>query len=520
VRIADLAQQPLVRYGAPVVLVALFTGIVALVRVAADVGNASMLYLLAVMLTALLFGSRAAIITSVLSFVAFNFFFIQPRYTFTVAEDDEWVALALLLITGVITGQLAAALQDRARRAEQREREAVVLYDIVRLVSGAPLSEALQRVAERLRRQLDLDAVVIAVAELGVARAAGDDKAAAMAEDAAGPPPMIMTAGLLPTADDPARPGRWVRIVKPGQARRDDGRSHVIPVRAAGEPAGSIALVRKSGSAKFAPVEDRLLSTVAHQLGQVAERLRLQHEATEAEVLRRTDELRSALLNAVSHDLRTPLASIIASGGSLLQEDVTWSDGERRAFAESIVEEAERLDQLVGNLLDLSRIESGALHPEKSWYDLPSLLTEVVGRLERRYPEARLSLDLPANVPPVLFDYVEVQQVACNLIENAVRHGAGEVRVSLALRDGEVEVEVSDTGKGIPDIALPHLFQPFYQAPGITDRQSGAGLGLAIAAGFVAAHGGRIWAENRPERGARFAFTMPLTSAPAAAAQA
>jgi len=519
VRIAALAQHPAVRYGAPLILVAVFTGLVALVRLAADIGNASMLYLLAVMAAALMFGSRSAIITAIASMIAFNLFFIQPRYTFTVADENEWIALLLLVVTGVITGQLAGALQERARQAERREAEAVVLYDVVRLVSEPVLPDALQRLAERLRSELGLAAVVVSVGEFGTAQA-GDKGSTIEAAKAAGVPPMIMTSGPPPGDATPARPGRWVRIVRPEHGGRQRGRARVIPIRAAGEQVGSISLLAREETRPLSEIEDRLLSAIAHQLGQTVARLRFQREATEAEVLRRTDEMRSALLNAVSHDLRTPLASITASGGSLLQDDVTWSEAERRAFAESIVEESGRLDRLVGNLLDLSRIEAGSLHPEKGWYDLPTLLHEAAGRLERAHPDVSFVLDVPAEAAPVQFDYVEIGQVVANLLENAVKHGAGEVSVSFAANAGEVRIEVADNGRGIPEQALPHLFRAFYQAPGAGDRTPGAGLGLAIAHGFVTAHGGRIWAENRPEGGARFAFTLPLSESPARAGQA
>jgi two-component system sensor histidine kinase KdpD len=515
-------RHPVARYGLSLALVAAFTGIVAFVRLAADVGNASMLYLLAIMASAVLLGSGPAIVSAVAAFASFNLFFVEPQYTFKVAEDEEWVALGLLLVSGVITGQLAAALRDRAREAERREKEAVVLYDVVRLMAEPELNRALTLVAERVRAELSLAVVVVSVGDQAAQADTGDGEAIALAKEAARLPETILGRGEAPTASRRGRPGRWIRVMSPQArtlARPRSDRVNAVPVELEGQRVGSIILVRSPGSDPFGTEEDRLLSAIAHQLALALERLRLQREAMEAEVLRRTDELRTALINAVSHDLRTPLASIIASAGSLLQEDVSWNDEERREFTQAIVEEAERLNRLVSNLLDLSRIEAGSIQPEKGWYDLGSLVNEVAGRLRRLASAHNLVLDLPDHLPPLRFDYVEIDQVLSNLIENAVKYTppGSQITVLVRLADDTIQIEVADNGPGIPAEALPHLFKPFYRAPGDL-RPRGSGLGLAVAQGLVEAHGGRIWAENLAEGGARFVFTLPVTERPAAVA--
>ena len=255
---------------------------------------------------------------------------------------------------------------------------------------------------------------------------------------------------------------------------------------------------------------------MASQLSTAVERVRLRREATEAEILRRTDELKTALLNAVSHDLRTPLASIITSAGSLRHRDVRWSEEDRQQFAETIEEEALRLNQIVGNLLDLSRLEGGSLRPDKGWYDLRGLVDDVLGRLAPLTTKHRLVVKLPESLPPILLDAVEIDQVLSNLIENATKYtpAGSTILISAQPVAGEMQIEVADSGPGIPPSAIPRLFDPFYRVDTHGPRPKGTGLGLAVAKGLVEAHGGRIWAENRPGGGARFVFTLPLSQAP------
>ncbi len=513
-------SRPWFGYLCAVGVTAFVTGAIALIRMVADVGNISMLYLLAVMASAVAFGRGPAILASVAAFLTFNFFFIEPHYTFSVASNDEVVALLLLLVAGVITGQLTALLHQRAREAQTREREAVVLYDVVRLMADPEPERALTAVAERIRVELELSAVVIIFggeSPIRVQADTGDSEAISLAREAMGPAEMVLGGGQAPTAAQRGQPGRWIRVVPPTArtiARSRSDRVRSVPVNLKGQPVGSIILVPAPGARNFGPADDRLLSAVAHQLGLALERLSLQREATEAEVLRMTDELRKALLNAVSHDLRTPLSSIMASAGSLRQRDVSWTEDQRGEFAEAIETEAQRLNRLVGNLLDLSRIEAGSIRPEKSWYDLGSLINEVAGRLRTVTAGHKLVIDVPDGLPPVRFDYVEIDQVISNLIENAVKYtpSGTEISVSAQTAGDEVHVEVADHGPGIPEAAIPRLFDAFYRASD-SGWAKGSGLGLAVAKGLVEAHGGHIRYENREGGGARFVFTLPLHAA-------
>jgi two-component system sensor histidine kinase KdpD len=256
--------------------------------------------------------------------------------------------------------------------------------------------------------------------------------------------------------------------------------------------------------------------TFLDQATSVIERTRLRRENLRIEVLQRTDALRSALLSSVSHDLRTPLTSIKASASSLLQEDVQWDEEAQHSFARTIEREADRLNRLVSNLLDMSRIEEGVLKPEKEWYPVSELIYDVVGRLQPLLQERTVSINVPDNVPSVEIDYMQMDQVLTNLIENAIRYtpAAFPITIEVTTKDAEVIISVADRGPGIPIIDRERIFDKFYR---VMDGQrkttypSGSGLGLAVAKGLVEAQGGHIWVEARAGGGAVFSLTLPVT---------
>ena len=411
-RIAPVFHSRWVGYAAALAAVGLVSVAISVVLGRTTLANISMLYLAAVLATAVWFGRGPAIVAALAAFLTYDFFFTQPYYTFTVSDPEESVALLFFLATALITGQLVADQHQRAQEASRREREAVVLYDIVRLMSEPDLMRSLNDVAERLRREMQLAAVAIEIQGdvSGTIQAqAGDDEALSLipGADAAR---QFLGRGDAPTGDRPAGTGRWIRIVPPRAhgTRRSIGSDRIygVPVLVRDIRAGTILLLRAADGPRFSGTDDRLLSAAAAQLGIAFERADLRREATEAEVLRRTDELKTALLNAVSHDLRTPLASIITAAGSLLQEDVAWTPSDRKEFAQTIVHESQRLSQIIGNLLDLSRIEAGSLRPERSWYDLGVLVNDVLARLKGLLGDHEISVDVAGDLPPVLVDSV------------------------------------------------------------------------------------------------------------------
>ena len=514
-----VAGKVLKRYGGGVAACAVATGIVLLLPRALWLPSGVLVYLVAVLAVATLAGRGPGVVAAVVSFGTFDFFFTEPRFTLTIKDPNEWVALLAYLVVGAVVSQLAAGQRERLRDVEARECEARVLHDLTDLLADRSYADALTAAAERVRDELGADAVTIGIqqaegtnfrAEAGSA----DDRAVLRGVQLG--QVSVLGQGQAATAAASGAPGRWVRVLPayrpPGsETRRDIAR---VPIRRGDHVLGQL-LVKWPRGAEIGPRQARLLDTAADQLAAATERETLRQKATEAEVLRRTSELKSALLDAVSHDLRTPLASIIGSADSLLQTDIDWPADARNDFLETIEQEAQRLNRIVGNLLDLSRIQGGAIVPAKDWHDPALLLRETLTRLEPATAEHRLIADVPKDLSPVLLDPVEIDQVVANLVENAVKYSppGGQIRVSARVEEGELRVAVEDEGPGIPDDVLPRLFEPFYRASA-TRSVRGSGLGLAVARGLIAAHGGHIWARSLDGRGARFAFSVPSPTAP------
>ena len=495
---------PLRAYAAALAAVAAVSVVIGAVEARSHVANISMLYLMAVLGSATLLGRGPAIVASFASFLAFNWFFVEPIHTLTVGDAKEWFALLLFLVTAVITSQLAADQRERAREAADRARDATLMFEIARVLGEPDLESALSAVTAQLRKGLGVAGVIVELEgdDLPRRTVAGDVAALKDAE-------VGSLAAWIPSARSATGAGaRWIRVLGSSSAARDE-RVHAVPLQAGTRRIGTLAIVRATPRPRRA--DDRILTAVATQLASAIDRSRLRRRATDAEILRRADELKNALLGAVSHDLRTPLASIVASAGSLRQSDVRWSDEERESFLTDIELEARRLSRIVSNLLDLSRMESGTLHPERGWYDLTALIDDVVGRLSSVTAEHPVEVRVPEDLPPISLDYVEIDQVLSNLIENAARHtpSGTPIEISAATLGSEAIVEVADGGPGVPDDALDHVFEPFFRgATGASPR--GTGLGLAVARGLVEAHGGRISVRNRPEGGAVFRFTLPI----------
>jgi two-component system sensor histidine kinase KdpD len=520
-----------------VVSASLFIG---LVETQVHIRNISLVYLLVVLWLAAVYGRGPAIFASVLSFLAYDFFFIPPVHTFTVNDPAEWLSLLALLATALVLGQLTAAVQARAHEALESRQRIATLYGLAQLIVTTTDQEHLYaalvlRVVEVFTSQgvracalilreepmhPKTQAVVPADGVYADALSLDQRKNAANAlwalEHGAPVGGSHGTGAHVALAFFvPLKSGRRVVGVL-GIAGTDEIRRLTRPaphLDQFGYPTG-----------KGAENEQQLtlFAAFCDQIALALDRIALQQQAIHAEALRESDRLKDVLLGSVTHDLRTPIASIKAAASSLLQRDMTWSNDERREFVESINVSADRLNRLVGNLLDLSRLEAGSAQPEKDWYPIGDVIATVLDRLDLtgQTREHQIVVEVPEDMPLVLMDFGQIERVLTNLVENALKYSPTESEIRIAARtlpSAELEVRVQDHGIGIPPNELEAIFDKFYRVqhvriPWATTRPPiGTGLGLAICAAIIWAHGGRIWAESTPGHGSTFVFTLPMT---------
>ncbi len=499
---------------AEVVALAAATGLVAFLQGPLRIANPSAAYLLAVVALAVAFGARAAIAGSVGAFLLYDFLFVDPRYTLTVAAVEEWFNLLLLLVVGIVCGRLAGAQRDRAREAETRERVTRALFQISReLASAESAAPAMVRIAELLRAETRMDRVWIAIGAAGTAEQV-------RADTQIGPVPAPPAHFVLRRAPGDT-PAQWVKVHAPSgvpggqRAAVSSSITMRVAVTSNGEALGSIWSQRDRQAGLPERSETRVLGAAADQLGRALERDRLVREAMSMEVARRSDALKSALLDSVSHDLRTPLASIRAAAGSLMDPAVQWSVEDERSTAAAIDREADRLNRLVSNILDLSRIEAGGLVAQHSAVPLEDLVPDLLERLRSDLGQRPIEVRIPADLPPVDVDEVFIDQVLTNLLENTAHYAGTGVAVRISARElgpGRIGLTIEDAGAGVPPEALPRLFDKFYRVPRKGEgARRGTGLGLAVVRGLVETMGGRITA--RPSELGGLAMDIELLAA-------
>jgi two-component system sensor histidine kinase KdpD len=417
------------------------------------------LYVFAVLPIAIFWGPLLAVPVAVASMLAFNFFFLPPLYTLTLADRQNWFALAVYVVTAMVVGSLASRYRSRGGEAEQREREAALLADIAAdLLRGTQLEDGIHRIEERTATVLGVSSVRIALGE------------------------------------------------------HPHGSSHEAP--------HPLTVEGRTIGVLFAPEQEepplatrrRLLPALASLLGVALERETLAREALEAETLRRSDTVKTAVIQAVSHDLRTPLATIEQALDGLESGELALTDDDRTALLETIRIEHVRLKRLVENLLDLSRLQAQAADAHPELWTADELVAQAIDELRGA---ERVRVTTPAELPPVRVDAVQIQRALANVLENALRVSPPEepVSVRVTATRKEVLIRVTDRGPGVPEAEHERIFEPFHRVPGHSDEH-GAGLGLAIARGFAEANGGRMWLESREGQGASFVLALPLVELP------
>jgi two-component system, OmpR family, sensor histidine kinase KdpD len=435
-------------------IVASTTLLVFPLREVAPVVSLGVVYLVAVLIISTVWGAWLGVLTAVASALAFNYFHIPPTGRFTIADSENWVALVVFLIVAIIGSSIAQVARARATEAEQRRREADLAAEMARLLlRGNELSESLPAAAQRLAAALNIPSAAIELAHVE-----GDERRVA------------------------------------------------FPLREGTTQLGTLVVPAGLPEETLRRLQERVVPSLEAVLAAGLDRDRLLAEVVETRALRRADVVKTALLRAVSHDLRTPLTAIVAAGEAIASPTLT--DDERRELGSVITAESTRLSRLIDNLLDLSRLEGGAADPHPQWCSIDEVINAALDDL--RLPPERYSLALDADLPLVRADAAQLERAFANLLENGARYSGGHpVSIRGRVTGGRLLVRVVDRGPGIPPAQRDRVFEPFYRAGTASAGHRGSGLGLAIVRGFVEANGGRVSVESLPGQGTSFVVEFP-----------
>jgi two-component system sensor histidine kinase KdpD len=499
-----------------VAVVAVVSLLIAVAESYSHVSNISNLYIIGIAVLAARRGLYPAVLASMMAFLAFDWFFVPPIHVFTVDDPSEYVALATLLVTGVVIGQLLTTVRRSATEAQARQRHTQLLYD----VSQAALSEsnvgAVYKLAlDRLNETLGLPwSRVLTRGEMGFEQVVYSGFNAPSLPDE--------THWLQRVAEEGLTLGVWeqfenhVRMVREldissGRVASSEGgtlRQVYVPLRIESRVEGVLVVGTRATDEPLSHEERQLLLAFANQLAIAVQRDRLADEQAHWRAIEESDRLKSALVSSVSHELKTPLAAIKASATSLLQDGYRDPLDPHRELAQSIDRETDRLTKLVANLLDMSRLESGGLQPHLELTSIADVVADVLDRMEPILHDRPIDVNVPEDLPPTPLDFVLISQVVTNLLDNAVRYSSPGAPISLSaeIAREQLRVTVFNEGSHIPRAELDKLFEKFYR---VSTNTGGTGLGLAIVRGIVETHGGRIWAENVGRRGVAFTFTLP-----------
>lgn len=462
-----------------------------------DLANLVMVYLLGVLLLAYFQGTRASVIASVLSVGAFDFCFVPPRFTFAISNVQHLFTFVVMLLVALSIGNLTAWVRAQAEEARGRERRTAELYALSReLATTRGTGDLLGAALRHICSHLESAAIALlpdAKGKLGVCCGDASEFNLTARETA-----------LAQWAFD------FGQLTGRGTAIVPDAEATYVPLPASGETIGALAVRPLVPGRILTPDQIDLLEALAHQTALAVASDRLTDENQRIRLREENERIRSSLLSSVSHDLRTPLAAITGSATALLQQGAALDEAGHRDLLENIRDEADRLSRLVGNLIEMTRLEAGPVELHKELHHLEDIVGSSLARLEGRLGGRRVETGLPADLPMVPVDAMLLEQVLVNLVDNALKYTAAgtPIEISAETGAGRVTVRVSDRGPGIPVEDLDRLFDKFYRGR-LHGPAGGAGLGLAICKAVVEAHGGAIWAANRAGGGAVFQFFLP-----------
>ena len=489
--------NPTLELGVPIVSVAVATGLGVAIEATIDLPNISLLYLLTVLISAIYGGYTAALLAAVLSAFAYNFFFIEPLYTFTIASPHEVFGLLVFIVAAFVAGGLASRLSDQATSASYRAASTQSLYDFSRKLSGTiNVDDVIWAAVTQVQATLKRDVVVLSPS--------GGDLVLA----AAWPPDTDLDVTDMTAA-------RWA-MDKSEPAGNGTGTLPNSPFhfRPLGAPNGLAAVVGfRQGKAPLVAAEERALGAILDQTAIAIDRARLSKESLDQAARLEGEKFRSALLSSISHDLKTPLATITGAVSSLRQLGDKMKPASRSDLLASIEEESERLTRFVANLLDMTKIEAGTVDAKRDWVDVADVIHGTLERAARYFPKRNIDKSIAAELPLIRGDSVLLGQALFNLLDNAIKYGGDEPIAVYARADkGHILISVTDLGKGIPAKDIGTIFEKFFRRGKPDGRTPGTGLGLTIAKGFVEAMGGTIKVESPAvrKRGTRMTLRFPV----------
>jgi two-component system sensor histidine kinase KdpD len=501
---APREPSPASAYVWAALVIAATTGVAAAIRAAYPVPDIEMLYLVAIVLTALRFGRGPSLLAAALAVAAYDFFFVPPFLTFAVSDWHYLLTFAMMFGVGYAISSLTLRIRRQEQHAVAREERTRALFELGReLADATHLEQSAAVVARHAAQGFDSAAAVLVRTRTGE-----------LAPLAAFPPDATTEPADLGVA-------KWVlehgRVAGFGTDTLPGAKSMCLPLQTTGDPVGVLALTPRRAH-RFDAEQRIRLDALATQAAFALERATLAREAEASALRAKTEEMRSSLLSAVSHDLRTPLASITGAVSTLRDQSAQLSGAQRDDMLDTIAQEAERLERLVANLLEVTQVESGSLRVRREWVPFEEIVGAAVARLDAALASRPLRVVQAPDLPLLSVDPVLFQQVLVNLLENAIKYtpAESELEIDGHTHDGAVVIEVKDRGPGIPPGDEARVFEKFYR--GSHGHLTGAGLGLAICKGIVEAHGGTIDVERRAGGGAVFRVTIPsVGGAPSAA---
>jgi two-component system sensor histidine kinase KdpD len=466
------------------------------IRAVIDPTNLVMLYLLAVLVIATRWGRGPSVLAAVLSALAFDFFLVPPHLTLVIADAQYILTFLGLLAVGLVISTLAAREREQAGSARRREIHTAALYDLSRdLATAVSQTTAIQVAIRHISELFNCETAVFLPT--------GDTLT------------IYARSAEFPVDSDNYTVPTWVfRQGQPaglGTNTLSTAEARYLPLKTAQGVIGVVGIQPGENSRDFlSPDQQRLLEALLSQVALATEALQLADKAHQTQLLRETEKLQTALLNSISHNLRTPLASITGALSSLRDDEQMLDKAARQELLNTAWEEAERLNHLVGNLLNMTRLEAGAMKLALEPCDVQDLVGVTLAQMANRLRYRQLVVDVPGTLPPVYVDLVLVAQALVNLVDNATKYSPADTPIDIRayVDHDQVVIKVSDQGRGIPSAELKHIFDKFYRVQQRND--SGTGLGLSITKGIVELHGGRVWASNRLDGGATFAIALPI----------